>query len=83
VLREHLERLQAITSQVANSVSIAPPPPTPLERPVVEINGERYQFKSGQVRLSAREVVKSTNLADDQARLEEVFGKYPGLFIRL
>lgn len=83
VLRAHLDRLQEVTTQVANSASIAQPPPPPLERPTVEIEGATYRFKIGEVRLSHREVVKSTDLANDETRLYEVFGKFPGLFQKI
>lgn len=82
-LREEMEILRSLTATVANSVSIAPAPPAAPERPVVEIGGERYQFKVGTVRLSPRQVVQATQIADDPALLEEVFVKYPGLFKKL
>ena len=82
VLRAHLERLQEVTSQVANSASIAPPPPAPPERPVVQIDGEQYRFRIGAFRIGYKEV-QAVDLAADETRLIEVFSKYPGLFEKL
>lgn len=82
VLREHLERLQAVTSQVANSASIAPPPPAPPERPTVEIGGEQYRFKIGAFRIGNK-VVEAADLVGDEARLLDVLTKYPGLLEKL
>lgn len=82
-LKSELETLRAKTSEVASSVSIAPPAPAAPERPVVEINGAKYQFKTGEVRLDHRNVVKATDLAADEAQLLEVFDKYPGLFRKI
>lgn len=82
-LKEEVAELHATTTRVANSASIAPPKPAPPVRPVVEIGGERYQFKTGEVRLDTRRVVSSTAIAGDEDLLNEVFGKFPGMFTKL
>lgn len=81
--QSEIAALRETTAKVANSVSIAPPPPAPPVRPVVEIEGERYQFKTGEVRISSRRVVPSADIAADKELLNEVFGKYPGMFTKL
>jgi len=83
VLKQEIAAVRDTANTTANSVSIAPTPPPAPERPTVEIGGERYRFKVGEVRLSAREVAKATDIADDETRLAEVFGKFPGLFEKL
>lgn len=80
-LQKTVTELQAAVSLVNSSVSIAPPPPPPPVRPVVEIGGERWRFKVGSFRLKNREVL-AEDVAQDEARLDDLFKKYPGLFER-
>lgn len=81
-LRAEIAQLRETTAQAANSAGIAPPPPAPPVRPVVEIGGEQYRFKVGETRLG-RKVVAATVIAADETLLSEVFGKYPGLFEKM
>lgn len=78
-LRVHVELLSAKTTEVANSVSIAPPAPKAPVKPKVEIEGVQYEFKVGEVRIGRR-IVSAESIAADDTALAEVFGKYPGLF---
>lgn len=78
-LRVQIELLSAKTAEVASSVSINPPAPPAPEKPQFDVEGQRYQFKVGEVRIG-RNVVKATAIAADETLLAEVFGKYPGLF---
>lgn len=82
--RQALERqvydLRESVNTVTNSVNIAPPPPAPLERPVVSLpGGSRLRFKAGQFKAGAQ-VLRATEVADSPELLAQVIEKYPGIF---
>lgn len=79
-LQEQLNALRESIANVTNSVNIAPPPPAPLERPVVPLpDGTRLRFKAGAFKAGGK-VLVAAEVADSPELLAQVIEKYPGLF---
>lgn len=79
-LQQQLNELRESVANVTNSVNIAPPPPAPLERPVVSLpDGTRLRFKAGQFKMGGT-IVLATAVADSPELLAQIIEKYPGIF---
>lgn len=79
-LQEQLNALRESIANVTNSVNIAPPPPAPLERPVVSLpDGTRLRFKAGAFKAGGKLLV-AAEVADSPELLAQIIEKYPGIF---
>lgn len=82
--RQALERqvndLRESVNTVTNSVNIAPPPPAPLERPIVTLpDGKKLRFKVGAFKTGGK-VYLAADVVADPEHLATVLAKFPGLF---
>ena len=81
-LEQQIHDLRTSVTQVTNSVQIAPPPPAPLERPVITTaDGRTLRFKGGAFFLKGKRVL-AADVAADAALLAEVVKNFPGLFVQ-
>lgn len=79
-LEQQIDQLRASMMQVTSSVNLAPPPPAPLERPVVSVaDGRTLRFKAGAFIAKGRRYL-SSDVAADPDLLEQIVSTYPGLF---
>lgn len=78
-LEQQVEDLRASVTQVTSSVNLAPPPPAPLERPVVTVGGRTLRFKGGSFWLNGKRALAS-DVAANPDLLEQVVKNFPGLF---
>jgi len=79
-LEAQVQALRESLKTVTQSVEVAPPPPAPLERPVVTLeDGTRLRFICGSFRANSQ-VHLATDVAADPEQLAAVLAKYPGLF---
>lgn len=81
-LRQELDQVRNKTNETASSLQINPTPAPAPERPVVEIGGEKYQFKVAECNIKGK-VVKAADVAADEEQLAQFFVDYPGLFKKL
>jgi len=75
------EKVKELSGSVRNSALIDPPAPPPPGKPVVEIEGQKMQFKMGRFKLPGiTKIFEAAEVARDEAMLTEIFTKYPNLF---
>jgi hypothetical protein len=78
-LEAQVAEMSGSVSAVATSININPPEPAPIERPLVEIDGQQYRFKAGAFRHGGQRIL-AADVAANADLLGEIFGKFPGLF---
>lgn len=79
-LEAQVHALRENLSSVTSSVNIAPPPPAPLERPIVTLpDGVRLRFICGAFKTGGR-VILATDVVSDPEHLAQVLAKFPGIF---
>jgi len=78
-LQHQVDDLREAMTKVSTSIDLTPPAPAPLDRPMVEVDGVQYRFKSGAFIIGGRRLL-AEDVAGNPQQLAEIFGKYPGLF---
>lgn len=80
---EEVAALRVASEQTpVNSATIAPGAPKAPHRPVVDINGDRYEFKAAEFVVDNR-VVKAADVVSDEQKVLELFSAVPGIFRKI